>query len=783
MQAEFHGGSYEPKEMKKVSLWLVLGAMGLALLGGIERGEGEESVAGSPEHTNRLVHESSPYLRLHAHNPVDWYPWGPEALERARDEQKPIFLSVGYSTCYWCHVMEREVFEDPELAALMNEWFVNIKVDREERPELDEIYMTATQLLTRQGGWPNSVFLTPELEPFFAGTYFPPEDKDGRPGFRRIIEALNRLWRTERPRVEAEAQKIAEALRQTLAEKDTSSAPTPDVAMAERAVTQLAAAFDPAHGGFGAAPKFPSPASLYLLWERAEQGDSEARRMVVETLSKMGRGAIYDHLDGGFHRYTLDALWRVPHFEKMLYDNAHLGELLARVAVATGDAELERLARGTFDFVLEWMRVPNGAFKSAIDAETDAVEGAYYIWTREEFEEALDDEGMKLLGPLFGLDGEPNFEEHHYTLYLDKPLDESARELELARTELLAAMEPHLEDLRRFRGEREFPLVDDKVLTDWNGMMIAALARGGQLLKEPVYVEAAGRAAEFLLTLKGEDGVQLHAWREGKAKIPAFLDDYAFLVRALLALHDVTGADSWLTEAKRLSEQMEERLRAGSGGYYMSAARPDLLFQVVSAVDGSIPSGNGVAILNLLELAELTGRPAYRERAQAALKSFGADLEQHPRAVATVALATLRGGAFPLAEGGGEVASAPPPPMSALAREVVEIAGRFEGEGGADGYRPFRVELEIRDGWHVNANPASLEFLIPTSVEGVVREVRYPEGESFSFEFAPEEISVYGGETVLRGEVAEAEAALEVTYQACDDRRCLPPVTREVRLE
>ncbi len=763
--------------------------LGLALLttvglltGNVRRSSGE---AEQPEtgRANRLVHESSPYLRLHAYNPVDWYPWGPEALERARREQKPIFLSVGYSTCYWCHVMEREVFEDPELAELMNEWFVNIKVDREERPEIDEIYMTATQILTRQGGWPNSVFLTPDLEPFFAGTYFPPDDQDGRPGFRRIITALNRFWTTDRARVEEEAGQIAAAVREALSANRGPATAAPTRQVAERAFERLAESYDAANGGFGTAPKFPSPSSLYLLWRRAEEGDEASRRMVVDTLKKMGRGAIYDQLDGGFHRYTLDAEWRVPHFEKMLYDNAHLGELLAVTAAATGDAELERLARGTLDFVLDRMRLANGAFKSAIDAETDAIEGAYYIWTREEFQAAVGEDGYRLLAPIFGIDRDPNFEEHHYTLYLTSSLAELAASRDLERDQLLEAIEPHLEALRRARSEREFPLVDDKVLADWNGMMIAALARAGGSLGEPRYLEAAQRAADFVLTLRDESGVLQHAWREGVAKVPAFLDDYAFLVRGLLALHEVTGGERWLREASRLTDELEERLRAPGGGYYTSEARPDLLLQVVSAADGAVPSGNGVAVLNLLELAERTDREIYRERSRAALRAFSSELETFPQAVATLALAVLAGseGATP-----GLVADRPPAPadpLGSLAEQVVRLSGHFEGAAAADGWRPFRVDLEIRDGWHVNANPASLDFLIPTRVEGATRDVAYPAGETFQFEFAPEPIQVYRGVATVRGLVEPTRSEVDVTYQACDERRCLPPVTESIRLE
>jgi len=389
------------------------------------------------ESPNRLIQETSPYLRLHAFNPVDWYPWGDEAFERARREDKPIFLSVGYSTCYWCHVMERLVFSDPAIAELMNRGFVNIKVDREERPDLDEIYMTATQLLTGRGGWPNSVFLTPDLKPFFAGTYFPPDDQQGRPGFPTILNTLARAWTERRDQIEAQAQRLSTTVEGALSADSVLAADAIPVAGALMMVAGLKKSFDQEWGGFGGAPKFPSPANLLLLWLRAEGGDPSARAMVLDTLAAMGRGAIYDQLDGGFHRYTLDRAWRIPHFEKMLYDNALLAEILVRVSSATGDVELQRLAKGTLEFLLEVMRLPNGAFKSAIDAETEAVEGAFYIWDHSSLSRALDGEEFRFLASILGYDSPPNFEDHAYTLYLTDSIRGHAARLGMSRAELL----------------------------------------------------------------------------------------------------------------------------------------------------------------------------------------------------------------------------------------------------------------------------------------------------------------------------------------------------------
>jgi len=753
---------------------------------------------------NRLIRESSPYLLLHAHNPVDWYPWGEEAIEKARREGKPIFLSVGYSTCYWCHVMEREVFSNPAIAAQMNQWFVSIKVDREERPDLDEIYITATELMNRSAGWPNSLFLTPDLKPFFAGTYFPPEDRGGLPGFPQVLQGIHAAWETRRPDVLAQADQLTEELRDAIAQRREPAAAVPALSAVTAAVARLEASFDPAHGGFGGPPKFPSPGTLFFLWEA---GGADARHLVVETLRHMGEGAIYDQVGGGFHRFALDAAWRVPHFEKMLYDNAHLGELLAVAARETGDADLERLARGTFDFVLAQMALPSGAFKSAIDAETDGVEGAYYLWTRDQARAVLGEDGYKLLAPILGLDEAPNFEGGRTTLYLTRPLDDHARRLGISRHQLLERLAPLLAKLRLARAQRKLPLIDDKVLTDWNGMMIAALARGGELLGEPRYTAAAVQAARFILAqlegpARGETRrpgssragaaatpILFHAWRNGRAKIPAFLDDYAFLIRGLLALQEATRDARWRAEAERLADEVESRLGGTRGGYYNSEARADLLFQSRAATDGAIPSGNAIAALDLLRL----GR---RARAEASLRAFAHEIESFPAAMPTLADAVyvFHGGQSAAAAqkaaagrdgqpGASAAVAAPAPPGEALAKEVVKTGVRVEAAGaGAAGWRPFVLDLEIRGGWHVNANPASLDFLIPTQVEGTLRRVAYPVGQRLRFPFAPDEIAVYTGKAAIRGEVGPRERALRLTYQVCDEQRCLPPVHTTVPL-
>jgi uncharacterized protein len=725
--------------------------------------------------SNRLAQESSPYLLLHAENPVDWYPWGDEAFEKARREGKPVFLSVGYSTCYWCHVMERESFSNPEIARQLNESFVPIKLDREERPDLDEIYMAATQLLTRAGGWPNSVFLTPDGKPFFAGTYFPPEDRYGRPGFPRVLAALREAWQTRPEEIRHQADVVAEAIQEHL-DSAAVAAEIPDAGVAEAAQGSLADRFDRRYGGFGAAPKFPSPSNLFFLLDLAPT-DAQAREMLVVTLDRMARGGIHDQLGGGFHRYSTDAEWLVPHFEKMLYDNASLAALFAEASALAPDLGFERVARATLDFVLHELTSPEGGFLSAIDAETHGHEGAYYTWTKDELQSLLEKHDYPLLASVYGFDGRPNFEADRYVLNLPEPLSDRARERGLSVEELLARLEPGRKALLEARWKRPRPLVDDKVLADWNGLMILGMARAGARLGEESYVDAARRAAAFVLSrlVDSASGTLLHVYRAGKAKVPALLDDYAFLIQGLLELHAATGEERWLDEAVRLHGEQDARLGDAKGGYFAAGENPELLVRAKPGYDGALSSGNGITALNLLELAERTGNPSCRARADAVLGAFASAIGSFPLAHVTLVRALLRR---------ASTASFAARSLDTLARGVVTAQGRLEAGTGA--WRPFAVELTIREGWHVNANPASEPTLVPTSLapeRGAVRSLRYPEGEPFGPE--AEAVAVYRGRVRLVGEVevAEGSPTVRLTYQACDDSRCLPPVTEQVTLQ
>ena len=731
---------------------------------------------------NRLAGEISPYLLLHQGNPVDWYPWGEEALELARSENKPIFLSVGYSTCYWCHVMERESFSDPETAALMNRHFVNIKLDREERPDLDEIYMAATQLLTQQGGWPNSVFLTPRLMPYFAGTYFPPVGRQGLPSFRQVLESMANAWGSRRDDVEAQAKELEGAMRRFLEERGAPAEQPPAADVTQRSLDALVKRYDARWGGFGGAPKFPSPGNLFLLEAYADSRPRDAR-MLDATLDQMARGGLYDQLAGGFHRYATDSEWKVPHFEKMLYDNGLLLELYAGRYARTGNEELARIARETAEFLGREMGAAEGGFWSAIDAETEGREGAYYVWTLEELEEVLGAEDAAYLAPLFGYDRAPFFESSSYVLHLPVPLAEQARRRLVELPELMQQIAPLRARLLAARDKRPRPPTDDKVLSDWNGMAIAGLAACGRALGERTFVDRAARAAEFVWQeLRPAGGPLHHAWRAGQAKNLAYLSDYAYLVRGLLALHAATDEPGWLERAVDLSREQIDRLADPRGGFFVAGERPDLLFRSREVFDGALPSANAIAALNLIELARRTGDCAWLEQARSLLAAFASIIEQQPEGARMLALAVHRyrqqAGDPPPVDG---PASEPPAAdsLSDEARRLVS-AELSTAAAGVDGWQPFRVEIDIADGWHLQARDPGDERLTATelSAHGAeLRNVVYPPGETFAG------TSVYSQRCELAGEWRPVDGAaprLVLEYQACDASRCLPVVRIEL---
>jgi len=579
--------------------------------------------------SNRLARESSPYLRQHAHNPVDWYPWGPEALALARRENRPILISIGYSACHWCHVMERESFSDPEVARIMNEHFVNVKVDREERPDLDAIYMRSVQALTGQGGWPLTVFLTPEGLPFYGGTYFPPEPRHGMPSFPQVLGAARKAWRERRDDVEGAAKEILGFLeRMNLGEigeaPGTGSSEAPEVRpdLPAGAASALLSRLDATHGGFGGAPKFPQPVVLEFLVEHyALAGDGPALEGAHHTLRQMARGGIRDHLAGGFHRYSVDARWLVPHFEKMLYDNALLASAYLKAFQVTGDPEMEEVCRETLEYLLEDLRSPEGGFYSARDADSEGEEGLFYLWDRQEVDAVLAPDVADLFRSCYDVSRAGNFEGKNI-LHLPHDLDAVARNRELSREELnriLADARMKLEEKRR---EREHPFRDEKVLAGWNGLALRALAEAGAVLDEPRYLAAARKGTDWLLEAlrpEGPGSRLLHQVTDGRASIPAFLEDVAALGNAALSLHEGTLEPRWLDEATALADEVESRFRDPGTGLLHDTPEDgeELVIRPREVMDNPVPSGTSLAAELYLRLGRMLGREELLERSRA----------------------------------------------------------------------------------------------------------------------------------------------------------------------
>ncbi|MBI4345851.1 MAG: thioredoxin domain-containing protein [Elusimicrobia bacterium] len=601
--------------------------------------------------SNRLSREKSPYLLQHAHNPVDWYPWGEEAFERARRENKPVLLSIGYSTCHWCHVMERESFENERIAEIMNREFVCIKLDREERPDIDRIYMTAVQALTGQGGWPLNVFLTPELKPFFGGTYFPPDTRWGRPGFSEVLEQVATAWKAQGDRIRESGEQLRLALEQFTATMGD-GAPAEAVSF-DKALDEFAGAFDAAWGGFGAAPKFPMPVNHNLLLRlRARTGDPRALDMSAATLRAMAAGGIYDHIGGGFHRYSTDEQWHVPHFEKMLYDNAQLAVNYLEAHLATGDADFARVARETIEYVLRDLGHPEGGFYSAEDADSaqpagdhgHKSEGAFYLWSKDEIETLLGDDaelfclryGVRPGGNVM-FDPQNEFSSRN-VLYRDLDLSEAAHERKTSMEAAASAVDRGRKKLFEARAKRPRPDLDDKILASWNGLMITTLAKATQTLREPRYLAAAQSAAKFLRAKLYDAKMRRLArrWRDGEAGGPAVADDYAFVIQGLVDLYEADFDPAWLEWALDLAETLQRLYYDPiGGGYYMTASDHDrrLLVRMKESQDNVEPAASSVASLALLRLSVLCGRADLREAAEQTLELFADQMKDSPRSL------------------------------------------------------------------------------------------------------------------------------------------------------
>jgi len=561
---------------------------------------------------NRLAAESSPYLRQHKDNPVDWYPWGEEALRRARDEDRPLLVSIGYSACHWCHVMAHESFEDPAIAAIMNERFVCVKVDREERPDVDAICMEACQAMTGQGGWPLNAFLTPEGVPFYAGTYFPPEPRHGLPSWRMVLDGVAEAWANRREEIREQGGRIVQAL--SASQRIEPSAEPIRDELLRQAVDSLRASYDQVNGGFGGAPKFPPASVIEFLLARGE------REMSLGTLAAMARGGIYDQVGGGFARYSVDATWTVPHFEKMLYDNALLARAYLHGWQVSGEERFQRVCRETLDWALREMRGPEGGFCSALDADSEGVEGKFYVWTEAEIRDAL---GSDALADAALDYFRPRRFEHGLILEARGPEPPP---------EVLAEIKARLLSVRSGRAR---PGLDDKRLTSWNALMIAALAEAGAVLDRSEYLDAAARCASFVLSeLRDADGRLLRTWKDGRGRIPAYLEDHAFLLEALVGCYEASGEPRWFAEAVGLADTMIERFSdPGRGGFFTTASdHESLAARRKDLEDTPIPSGNSAAALGLLRLGLLTGEGSYERHALGVLRLLSGLAARHPHA-------------------------------------------------------------------------------------------------------------------------------------------------------
>jgi uncharacterized protein YyaL (SSP411 family) len=579
---------------------------------------------------NRLIETTSPYLQQHAYNPVDWYPWGSEALDRARREDKPIFLSIGYSTCHWCHVMAHESFENPAIAAIMNEHFINIKLDREERPDLDETYMNAVQVLTGHGGWPLSVFLTPDLKPFYGGTYFPPEDRGGLPGFPRLLLALSQTYHQNPDQVKTLSLKVQSHLQQLGAMPEAGGDPSRETL--EQAAQGLLKDFDPVNGGLGRAPKFPRSLELDFLFHYVHlSGETPVLAQLGFTLEKMARGGIYDQLGGGFHRYSVDAAWVVPHFEKMLYDNALLPPLYLAHHRLTGSPLSRRIARETLDFILRDLRDPQGGFYAAWDADSEGVEGKYYVWSQEEVARVVGPEAAALVTAALGVTRKGNFEGVNI---LTRPQSRSdlAEQFQLSREQVDHTLTAALDRLRQVRAQRVPPHRDEKVIVAWNGLAVTALALGAQVLGEGRYREAAVQAAGFLLQDLLQEDTLFRIWTAGRASVPGFSEDYAILANALLDLYETDFDPFWVSQARRLMALLDEKfLDPGDGTYfYVDRDQETPLVRSKSIYDQVLPSGNSMAARVGFRLHRLTGEEKYQERAQVIIRRLQPQARENP---------------------------------------------------------------------------------------------------------------------------------------------------------
>ncbi len=746
------------------------------------------------QYTNELIHSTSPYLLQHAHNPVHWMPWGPAAFAKAKAENKPIFVSIGYSTCYWCHVMERESFENEEVAKILNEHYVAIKVDREERPDIDEQLMLATQLLTGRGGWPNSVWLTVDGRPWMAGTYFPREQ------FKSALLQLSQVFRVQAEAVDKQANSLADAIREASA-VEVSQSMVLDQQPILRLMAELEQTYDAEHGGFGTRPKFPPHGMLRLLAHAAAQGDSTARTMMTRTLDAMWCGGVHDHVGGGFHRYSTDERWFLPHFEKMLYDNGQLMRAYTEAYAVTEKPLYREAVEDIFGWLQREMTHEQGGFYSAIDSESeDGEEGRYYTWSADELKQVLSSEDAVFFEQHFHFEATGNFAE-------EATGERNGTNIPYLRLEQLndppdPRWPPLRDALIQARTHREYPHLDDKVLTAWNGLMISSLARAGKVFGEPRYTAAAQKAAEFVLQHLQVDGQLNRSWRANQASLPAYLNDYAFLAEALLELHAATGDSKWQDEAVRCTDQLLELFedeRQG-GFFFTNHHHEELLLRSKNLTGGgNLPVGNGVAVQVLLRLHDLTGQTRYLASAERALQSFTALMRRSPRQVEHLVLANVQ---YLDRQARSELAASAPPADDSHEDQAVRLrlfTSRTEIAPGEE--FKLAVEVNVANGFHLYGSDSldSASTVQPTMVtlqakpEFVLGSIVKPSGDTRFDNILAQPVTTLSGQvqyvlpvTVARQTVAGSyPLEVQVSYQACDNTQCLEPqqVTLKAEIE
>ncbi|MBI1369177.1 MAG: DUF255 domain-containing protein [Planctomycetes bacterium] len=729
----------------------------------------------APRHTNHLVHETSPYLLQHAHNPVDWRPWGRDAFDLARREDKPIFLSVGYSTCHWCHVMAHQSFEDEEVAAIMNAHFVNIKVDREELPDVDEQYMLATQLFTQRGGWPNSVILTPDGRPWYAGTYYP------KAQFMQLLASLAAAWRDQRPQVREQADNFATAIRQAGSRRGSDDQTALEPTILADALAYFRRAYDEKRGGFGGAPKFPPHGALALFnFTQTQSPNLDDQAILTQTLDAMMRGGLYDHVGGGFHRYSTDSRWFLPHFEKMLYDNAQLIRAYTDAYALTRHEPYRRVVAETFGWIERRMTDPAGGFYSALDADSEGEEGKYYLWRYDELVDLLGETDGKRFAETYGATPAGNYYEEatrHHTgtnhLFLPQPAAD-ASQFDAMRLKL-----------RTVRDQRVPPHLDDKVLASWNALLIGSLAHAGKVLGERRYTDAANRAADFIFKHMMRDGDLRRTWRKGEAKLPAYLDDYAYLVSALLDLHEATGDAPRLDQARMLAERMIERFYdPRDGGFYFTQAEHDklLLRSKEIGAGGNMPSGNGIAAAAMTRLAILDDDLRLSGLARQTLEVSAGLMATQPHGTEGLILAYARyhAAAAKLPTAGANALVISEPIVAALfgVPDTIQPGERFD----------ITVKIAVAPGWHVYAHDDEATDHIGLALAAgedagfVVSDVQYPAGEAMLDPFTKQSIMTCRGRCAIRATAAAPGTIGEVlplrlTVQACGEERCLEPRT------